>query len=1118
MATGDIDSAQAVTPLDAAVERRRRLVVFGSPDIETLNRAIETSFPTEEFEIRGSWSLHPAPVRLPLWQWSGDEEEFSRFASGLLREFVYPLVASGANFCIGFPFVREYFAPQELDLESRDRLDIEDIGTLLTQDALSTTLPLLGQLTARVTQTPIEERLFEALTSAGLQPKPQIRWGRFLLDFLVERDGLRVAVEADGQAFHDEVSDRERDGALKSLGIDGVLHFSGSRIHREAGTCAAEVARYLQNGNQNAHAPRRDRIELDPSQRSAVAHGAGPARVLAPAGSGKTTTLVERVVGLMDGGVEPAAILVLAFNKKATEQLVERIGAAGIPVSAKHIADPEDPGVVIANFNAFGNRYQRELLGLDLRLEQSDRRWREMMKGALQEMGVEIRVTKKGSNPVGAFLRMLDRVKADLVSPAGTEVVIDYFDSRGESIVQFEPVFEAFEKRRLDAQIQSFGDQLPTAIMDLLGSPSRRHLIQSRFEHVLVDEFQDLNESQLALVDVVSRPWRNLYAVGDDDQLIYGWRYADPENILKFHERMPAEPYSATYTLEINYRGSRSIVRTSRRVIENNKNRVWKDIRPRADAPGGSVRFFREQEWRRRATEMCEFLRHRKEARGRQWRDLAVLCRYKAQQPLVALALDQAGIPRSSLLAYRLFSHPSMRLLRTYLSLVRAPGQVEGAELAYLLNRPNRFISNELVLGIEQSDDPWGRAKEICSRPKAPKGLVQLVAQVTTLRESYKLRRPTARGFLEDVLEEFELVRYWSDHSTREALVERDAGDPVQLVDAIRMLATDVPDTEHFLATWDERTDREGARWDMSTDTLGREEAPRTDQVVIGTMHSSKGREYDAVVLFDYHSNLADFSPEETEEERRLFYVGLTRARESVLLTIDGAREGLHRFFKEAIEPSGEAERERLTDDLRRLREEDKALTIETARVQRELETILSGEALKQAKAAAVRETRQIETHQPHLEDLDQRVETKREETDELGRYLDLLERQLAVSMMRRVGTSLTGSRRRLQRAFAEARARHESSALQLNRLLAESESVEKILIDLRQDLADAEDQIALLHARPELVAAAPREHLDALRAESYELSVQREGVEGRIHELDIIAPARQHPGEMMTT
>jgi chromosome segregation ATPase len=283
-------------------------------------------------------------------------------------------------------------------------------------------------------------------------------------------------------------------------------------------------------------------------------------------------------------------------------------------------------------------------------------------------------------------------------------------------------------------------------------------------------------------------------------------------------------------------------------------------------------------------------------------------------------------------------------------------------------------------------------------------------------------------------------------------------------------------------------------------------------------MHSSKGREYDAVVLFDYHSNLADFSPEETEEERRLFYVGLTRARESVLLTIDGAREGLHRFFKEAIEPSGEAERERLTDDLRRLREEDKALTIETARVQRELETILSGEALKQAKAAAVRETRQIETHQPHLEDLDQRVETKREETDELGRYLDLLERQLAVSMMRRVGTSLTGSRRRLQRAFAEARARHESSALQLNRLLAESESVEKILIDLRQDLADAEDQIALLHARPELVAAAPREHLDALRAESYELSVQREGVEGRIHELDIIAPARQHPGEMMTT
>jgi ATP-dependent DNA helicase UvrD/PcrA len=1109
MAIRDVDMAHAATPFDAAAELRRRLVVLEAPTMNDLQAGLHANFPDIPFEARGDWEFsadHSDCV--PVWHWSDSDDEFARRAGTLLRRFVYPLVAGGSPFCVGLPFGRDHLAPRELDIESRHELDIEDIGVLLMDDALTTTLHLLDQLANRVVQTPIEERLLDALTSAGVPVKPQMRWGKHRLDFLVEHDGLRVAVEADGRQFHDEHRDHQRDLALQSLGIDRVFHFTGSQIHRAADACAAEVARFLNNGPQSPIPIQRNFVELDETQRAAVQHGKGAARVLAPAGSGKTTTLVQRVAKLVADGIEPASILVLAFNKKATEQLVERLTAASVPVNSKRIADPDDLGVVIANFNAFGNRYQRELLDLNFHLEESNRVWSQMMAGTLSEMGIDLNGTKKGSNPVGQFLQMLDRVRADLVPPSGVEVGIEYFDSRGTSVVQFGPVHRAFEERRLNAGIQSFGDQLPTAVIDLLGNPQRRRQIQSRFEHVLVDEFQDLSESQLALVDILSRPWRDLYVVGDDDQLIYAWRYAKSDNLLHFHERMPAEPYSATYTLGINYRCSRSIVETSRRVIEHNKNRVSKDIRARDGATEGSVRFFRDAEWRRRADEMCRFLKQQKEAPNRRWRELAVLCRYKAQQPLVALALDQAGIPRTALLAYRLFSHPSMRLLRSYLALVRAPGQLDGASLAYLINRPNRYVSNETVALIEQAAESWGLIKELSGHPKAPTSLVQLVARVGTLRESYARERPTSRKFLEDVLEEFELIRHWADRSSRDPLGEQDAGDPLHLVDAVRMLAADVPDIDTFLERWDERTDREGERWDMESDTLGREERPKADQVVIGTMHSSKGREYETVVLFDYHSNLADFTPEETEEERRLFYVGLTRARETVLLTVDGAREGLHRFFRDAIEAAGPEESERLLRERQQLREQDKRLTIQMAHVQDELDAIFSGQALTEAKAAVADASSELEVQASSVRELGEKIEEKTAERNEADQAAEALEQQLALSFLRRATTSLTGRRRRLQAQLAETVAIRDRISVETEVLSSECASAEVSLFEIRGKLQTAEDRVALLRAKPKLVATDPKERLDALRAEAHTMQVLQQKVDGRLHELGMVAPS----------
>ena len=150
----------------------------------------------------------------------------------------------------------------------------------------------------------------------------------------------------------------------------------------------------------------------------------------------------------------------------------------------------------------------------------------------------------------------------------------------------------------------------------MLADPARRRFIQQRFAHVLVDEFQDLNGAQLALVDVLSRPHRRLFVVGDDDQLIYGWRHADPRGILEFHARMPPVPHSATYVLQTNYRCSRAVVEAGARLVAHNTVREAKEILPRTGAQEGALRFAGAPLWPQRAARALRLPSRREAAAG----------------------------------------------------------------------------------------------------------------------------------------------------------------------------------------------------------------------------------------------------------------------------------------------------------------------------------------------------------------------------------------------------------------------------------------------------------------------------------------------------------------------
>jgi DNA helicase II / ATP-dependent DNA helicase PcrA len=471
--------------------------------------------------------------------------------------------------------------------------------------------------------------------------------------------------------------------------------------------------------------------------------------------------------------------------------------------------------------------------------------------------------------------------------------------------------------------------------VDLLAHPGRRRFVQEQFEHVLVDEFQDLNGAQLALVDVLSRPGRELFVVGDDDQLIYGWRHADPRGILEFHRREPPPPWSATYTLGTNYRCSRAVVEAGARLVANNAVREAKEIHPRCDAHDGAVLFAGAPAWPQRAAALCDFLAAEKTRLGCAWRDLAVLCRYRSQQLLVALALDDAGIPRTPTLGCRLFTHPAARLLRAYLALVEAPEAAAGVELRELINRPNRYVSAAAAEAIGASARPWHALKERAAHEPAvsPRPLSDFAAQVEELGAALRAARRAAPGTGESltagvlvwaIVDEFGLEGFWSAAADPDG--GSDGAGPLQVFDALLLLAEARPDPDSFLAAWDRLLADEEVHAGTADDTLAREESGE-DRVVIGTIHAAKGREYHSVVIPDYDCDVTRWEPAEIEEERRVVYVGVTRARDAALFTVDTSRPYVHPFLRELVQPPDPEEHEALTawlaeeanEDLRRI-------------------------------------------------------------------------------------------------------------------------------------------------------------------------------------------------------
>lgn len=672
-------------------------------------------------------------------------------------------------------------------------------------------------------------------------------------ELAARRDGARVegpadVVLADGRTAWVDGGPRGPFGA-SSVTVRGDEVAAHALVHRESVLLLGR-ARASDAGAE----PSADLVDgLAPDQLAAVTHGVGPARVIAPAGSGKTRVLAARLAHLVrDRGVEPELVTAIAYNTRAAEELRERV--------ARLIGDRARVPTV-RTLHSLANA----VCAMEARRGTIDER---EVRAILSRLVRLPRVPNQDA--YAPWLEALSEVRLGLIDPAEVEEARGDVDGLTEVLPRYRAVLD--ERGVLD-----FDEQVHGALRLLLSRPDLRARARVATTHLLVDEFQDLTPAMLLLVRLLAGPAMQVFAVGDDDQTIYGHAGADPRFLVDFDRWFPG---AAHHALEVNHRCPPAVVTAAARLLGHNRVRVAKVIRSapaaaRPDAPGGAPGL--EVVARPAADLTAELVGRVREllARGAAPDDVAILARTGSALLPAQVALGEETIARAAPLGPDVLRRTGLRTALAYLRLATGDGRPRRADLDDTLRRPARKLRSAL--------------EPLLAGGRAPT-LERLAAMRRELDGDQRVR-------LERYLEDVALLRAahadGADTATLLGLVRRriGLGEALDALDASRGRAEgsshgDDLDALEQLAAFEP----DPARFDgFLTDRLGRPADERG--VVLSTVHRVKGREWDHVVVLGadagrFPHRLAD----DLEEERRVFHVALTRARTHCLVLSDAAR------------------------------------------------------------------------------------------------------------------------------------------------------------------------------------------------------------------------------------
>jgi DNA helicase II / ATP-dependent DNA helicase PcrA len=713
--------------------------------------------------------------------------------------------------------------------------------------------------------TPIEEQLLAALEAHKISFQAQVRFGRYTVDFLVGAENNRVIVECDGRAFHSADKDSERD---KVLALEGypICRFSGSELYGDVEKCIETIQQTLNYKTSPSYALDKD---LDASQQAAVTCADGPTRVLAPAGSGKTKTLVNRILYLLNQGIPAEKILALAFNKKARDEMQERLDRRGVH------------GLEVRTFHSLGYQIVREELGWKFNLSTCKQTSRALMRSAiLQHTELPLSRTK---DPLEAFLAGMRRAKMEFPVLSAETVEV------GDRIYPFEAIFYTFLKNQLNASFVDFDDMIYLAIRALLENIFLRRSYQARFEYVLVDEFQDLNEAQLLLLQILSIPENNIFAVGDDDQMIYGFRGADVKHILQFDKRFAV---SSNHVLNTNYRSSQMIVRHAGWLINHNTDRIRKNILPRENAQTGMFEISGHASLHEQAKFAASWLAQHRKEHNLNWRDYAVLYRNNAYQFAMAIVLDVLNIPHTPLSGQHLFQTSVGLDVYAYLKIMISPREANASDFERILKRPNKYFTNQFISQAGKWDS-FTRLPELTNlRGWEREKCVDFIGRIETASRRLGQSSISAAECMQLLKTEFGLEEFYKDQSRKTD--DLDQASDEALFDVITALADNFKTPmEYYQYICQSVDDNEGSGENDSEASALENRENESNEVYLSTIHRAKGKEFRNVVYLNLsQEEQKPGKAQSVEEERRVAYVGATRPKDDLLITFPDTKPG----------------------------------------------------------------------------------------------------------------------------------------------------------------------------------------------------------------------------------
>ncbi|HXZ83481.1 MAG TPA: UvrD-helicase domain-containing protein [Acidimicrobiales bacterium] len=623
--------------------------------------------------------------------------------------------------------------------------------------------------------------------------------------------------------------------------------------------------------------------DLNPPQREAVCYEGGPLVVVAGAGSGKTRVLTRRIARLVATGVAPWRILGITFTNKAADEVRRRV---------VELVGAEADKMWLSTFHSACVRILRRegerigyRPGFSIYDEGDSRR---LVEHVTDDLGIDAR-----RFPSRAVLGVISQAKSELLDAEG-------FEARAHTLHErrVAEVFREYERRLQAGNALDFDDLLSVVVRLFRGDAEVLRRYQERFEHVLVDEYQDTNRAQNEIVTLVGAVHRNVCVVGDTDQSIYRFRGAEIRNLLEFERVFPE---ARTIVLDQNYRSTQTILDAANAVIGNNVMRQDKALWSALGA-GEKARRYRAGDERDEAMfvaneieELCSAQRIR---RG----EIAVFYRTNAQSRAIEQALTDRGVPYQVIGGARFYDRREVRDALAYLRLVANPS--DEVALRRVINVPKRGIGGTTV----------ARLGEHATRTGAP--FAEVLADAGAAGVSGRALRAIA-GFRE-------LVGSFGELATRrpgEILAEvlRRSAYPDSLQAEVALGGFGAIEAEVRLENLAELVSVGASYEDLESFLFSMALVSATDdlddsggRVCLMTLHAAKGLEFDVVFLtgmeegvFPHDRALAD--PDDLEEERRLCYVGITRARRRLYLThtwertlFGQSRESLQsRFLKE---------------------------------------------------------------------------------------------------------------------------------------------------------------------------------------------------------------------------